>query len=209
MSQSNVRYESIQNPSQGSTQSLFVWITEWQSYEIRDVRRERRPADLLLWNRKCSHVSKASRDWVISRVIVKADLKTSSLVWTLATREWQNTLFVVKSTLSAERLLDSNQYRNYEVRAYLSLFLCVCVCVSVCMRALCVCLTKRGEQEQLSLSATSMWMCRWHWISLFYTLLFLPGLMSFCFCITSDCYYTVWQQRRGDSSVNVYCIRVC
>ncbi len=69
------------------------------------------------------------QDWVISEVSVKADLKTSFLCWSLAAREWQNTLFVVKSTLSAEKMLDSNQYRNYEVRAYLSLFMCVHQCI--------------------------------------------------------------------------------
>ncbi len=218
MSQSNVKYKSIKKkiPLRLKFVSLSLWLTEWHGYETTEVSEMKYgPVDWLVENRKkCSHVRNTSQDWVISRVNVKADLKTSFLFWTLAAREWQNTLLLSSQHCRQRRCWTQTSTETMKcVHTWAYFYVCISVCISVCNSALCVCLKNRGEQEQLSLSVTSKWMCRWHWISFFYTLFFSPGLDDFLlfttFCIMSACYCTVWQQRRRDSSVNVYCIRVC
>lgn len=74
---------------------------------------------------KCSQVEQCLSELrVISGVRVKSSSEDFLLFWSLAAREWQGALFVAKSTLSAGTMLDSNQYRNYQLRAYLSLFSC-------------------------------------------------------------------------------------
>lgn len=150
----------------------------------------------------------ASLSWVNSGVSVKkkADLKTSSLHQSLAARRWQNLVFVVEATLAAEE-----RWTHTSTKTMSSLHTCIYfyVCVCVCNGALCV-----REQEQLSLPATSAWISRWHWISLF-------SLSSSAFSshplpltvqrqASSAWSHAVWRRSRGgDASVNVYCMRVC
>lgn len=73
--------------------------------------------------RKCSFVSNVSPHWVISAVCVKKIWKCLLCFFALTASEWlQRRTFVVKQTLPVGKVLDSTQYRNYQVCAYLSLY---------------------------------------------------------------------------------------
>lgn len=95
-------------------------------------------------------------------------------------------------------MLDSSQYRNYEVRAYLSLFfLYVCVSVS----ALCLSYKQRRIGTAVTVSNEHVYVAFDFCLSYSCFSLYYVGLSLACSC-------ALWQQKRGDASVNVYCMRV-
>lgn len=147
-----------------------------------------------------------SADWY-PECVFKALLKTSLLYWGPAAREWQNALFVVQQTVSAEEMLNSTWDRNYEVRACLGLcFLCVC-CVWRTRTAVTVsnehvyvafdfCLSCSVAPPPHSTPPPPP----------LPPLSLLLSLSYVVFCLACSC--ALWQQKRADASINVYCVRL-